>query len=226
MCPCLIVSYRVIDLPDTSVELTSRDHSATSTFLHCSRIFQGPGLPPSNAVHAHPLPGELQLPVGYFTARRGITTFLFRLPIPSTSPSAINFGSGLANVRYEVRASVGVYWKDEKRLVTDKKGIDVVESSEGTQFAPDPQAVVIGEGGKMWVQGRIVGNHLVAGQPACVELYVKNHSTKKVGHASIAFCIASTYSVLFVEYWSFCVTDSESSFAQFPVGRKTTTTNI
>ncbi|KIJ50950.1 hypothetical protein M422DRAFT_158742, partial [Sphaerobolus stellatus SS14] len=31
-------------------ELNSRDHSATSTFLHSRRLFQGHGLPPSNAV--------------------------------------------------------------------------------------------------------------------------------------------------------------------------------
>ena len=167
---------------DIYSELTSRDHSATSTFLHCSRVFQGPGLPPSNAVYTNPPLGDPQLPVDYFTARRGITTFLFRLPIPTSSPSAINFGSGLANVRYEVRASVGVFWKGEKRLVTDKKEVDVVESSEGIQLATDPQAVVVAEGGKVWVQGRVVGNCLVAGQPACVELYVKNHSTKKVGN--------------------------------------------
>lgn len=40
-----------------SVELTSRDHSATSTFLHTRRVFQGPGLPPSNAVQPHQLVG-------------------------------------------------------------------------------------------------------------------------------------------------------------------------
>ncbi|KAF8800828.1 hypothetical protein BYT27DRAFT_7199290, partial [Phlegmacium glaucopus] len=34
-------------------ELSSRDHSATSTFLHSRRLFQGSGQPPSNAVQAH-----------------------------------------------------------------------------------------------------------------------------------------------------------------------------
>ncbi|KAF8800445.1 hypothetical protein BYT27DRAFT_7199998, partial [Phlegmacium glaucopus] len=34
-------------------ELSSRDHSATSTFLHSRRLFQGPGLPPSNTIQAY-----------------------------------------------------------------------------------------------------------------------------------------------------------------------------
>ncbi|TCD63942.1 hypothetical protein EIP91_004752 [Steccherinum ochraceum] len=160
-------------------ELTSRDHSATSTFLHSRRVFQGPGLPPSNAVHPHPLIGEPPLPLDYYPARRGITTFLFRFSLPPSLPSAINFGNGLANVKYEIRASVGVAWKGERRLVTDKKQVDVVEQFEEDYTRGDPEGVIIGENGKMWVQGRLVGGILVAGQPACIELQVKNHSTKK-----------------------------------------------
>lgn len=161
-------------------ELTSRDHSATSTFLHSRRLFQGPGLPPSNSVHPFPQPGDPPLPPNYYGARRGTTTFLFRFPLPPSSPSSINFGSSLANVRYEVRASVGVSWKGEKRLVTDKKEVDVVESFQEEFARTEPEGVVVGENGKFWVQGRVVGGVLIAGQPACVELHVKNHSSKKV----------------------------------------------
>ncbi|KZT73573.1 hypothetical protein DAEQUDRAFT_762024 [Daedalea quercina L-15889] len=160
-------------------ELTSRDHSATSTFLHTRRLFQGQGLPPSNAVHPYPNPGDPPLPTHYYHARRGATTFLFRLPLPPLSPSAINFGSGLAHVRYEVRATVGVSWKGENRLVFDKKPVDVVESFDEELLRGEPEAVVVGENGKMWAQGKVVGGFLVAGQAGCVELQVKNHSSKK-----------------------------------------------
>ncbi|RDB25569.1 hypothetical protein Hypma_006233 [Hypsizygus marmoreus] len=160
-------------------ELTSRDHSATSTFLHSRRLFQGPGLPPSNAVQAHPMPGDPQLPQSYHQARRGTSTFLFRIPIPSTSPSSISFGSDLARVKYEVRASVAVAWKGEKRLVTCKREIDVVESFEEDFARIEPEAVVVGEHGKIWIQGKVVGGLIVAGESACVELQVKNHSSKK-----------------------------------------------
>ncbi|KAI0077291.1 hypothetical protein K474DRAFT_1661914 [Panus rudis PR-1116 ss-1] len=170
-------------------ELTSRDHSATQTFLHSTRLFQGPGLPPSNAVHPYPRPGDPALPPNYFPARKGTTTFLFQFPLPPSSPSSINFGSGLATLKYEVRASVGVSWKGERRVVTDKKEVDIVESlyedEGGLRISGDPEGVVVGENGKMWVQGRVVGGFIVAGQPACVELHVKNHSTKKNSGLSV-----------------------------------------
>ncbi|KAI0248483.1 hypothetical protein BJV78DRAFT_1284744 [Lactifluus subvellereus] len=171
-------------------ELTSRDHSATSTFLHTHRIFQGPGLPPSNAVLPHPIPGEAPLPAHYHRARRGVTTFLFRLPLPPSSPPSIDFGNGLARIRYEVRASIGVAWKDQNRLVTDRCPVDVLQrypdddaTREGggiySDLWPAPESLVVGEGGKIWVQARVLGGILVAGEGARVELQVKNHSTKK-----------------------------------------------
>jgi hypothetical protein len=109
-----------------------------------------------------------------------MSTFLFRIPIPESSPSSISFGGGLARVRYEVRATVAVAWKGEKQLVTAKKEIEVVETYEEDFTRIEPEGVVIGENGKMWVQGRVVGGILVSGESACVELAVKNHSSRKV----------------------------------------------
>ncbi|EED79994.1 predicted protein [Postia placenta Mad-698-R] len=182
----VMVELYAVEARSWPTELTSRDHSATSTFLHTRRFFQGPGLPPSNAVQPHPLPGDPPVPTHYHTARRGITTFLFRLPLPASSPSAIDFGSGLAQVRYEVRATVGVAWKGENRLVFDKKPIDVVETFEEDLRGGDPEAVVVGENGRIWVQGRVIGGFMIAGQPGCVELQVKNHSSKKNSGLSVA----------------------------------------
>ncbi|KAI0833809.1 hypothetical protein BC628DRAFT_1414544 [Trametes gibbosa] len=166
-------------------ELTSRDHSATSTFIHSRRLFQGPGLPPSNSVHPYPSPGDPPLPSNYYHARRGVTTFLFQFPLPTSSPSSIDFGSGLARVRYEIRASVGVAWKGEKKLVTDQKPVDVVERYDESNSGIDPEAVIVGENGKIWMQGRVLGGFMVAGQPACIELMVKNHSAKKNSGLSV-----------------------------------------
>ncbi|KAF9650174.1 hypothetical protein BDM02DRAFT_3154949 [Thelephora ganbajun] len=160
-------------------ELTSRDHSATSTFCHTRRLFQGPGLPPSNSVHAHPPTGAPPLSTNYYYARKGMTTFLFRFPLPPSCPSSISFGSGLATIRYEVRATVGVSYKGENKLVFDKKEVDVVEAFETDFSRVDPEAVVVGESGKIWLQAKLLGGVVIAGQPACVELTVKNHSSKK-----------------------------------------------
>ncbi|KAH9050367.1 hypothetical protein EDB83DRAFT_2522522 [Lactarius deliciosus] len=169
-------------------ELTSRDHSATSTFIHTRRLYQGPGLPPSNAVLPHPVAGGPPLPTNYHQARRGLTTFLFRLPLPPSSPPSIDFGNGLARIRYEVRASVGVAWKNQNRVVTSQCPVDVLQRYPGDDTVlenddlhtwPAPECLVIGEGGKIWAQARVLGGMLVAGESACVELQVKNHSAKK-----------------------------------------------
>jgi hypothetical protein len=162
-------------------ELTSRDHSATQTFLHSRRVFQGPGLPPSNSVHPFPMPDEPPLPLNYYHARRGTTTFLFRFPLPETSPSSINFGSGIAQLKYEVRATVGVVYKGERRLVTERKAVDVAEMYREDPSRPEAAGVIVAENGKIMMQGKVLGGILIAGQPACVELTVKNHSMKKVG---------------------------------------------
>ena len=131
-------------------------------------------------MHPYPAPGDPPLPSNYYHARRGITTFFFQIPLPESSPSSIEFGSGLARVRYEVRASVGVAWKGEKKLVTDKKQVDVVEQYERDPMRGEAEGIIVGENGKIWMQGKVLGGFMIAGQPACVELQVKNHSSKKV----------------------------------------------
>lgn len=177
---CIVTRKVQIHTEVQRTELTSRDHSANQPFLHVERAFQGPGLPPSNAVRPYPDPGEAILPLHYYYTRRGTTTFLFRLPLPRSSPSSINFGSGLAQVKYEVRATVGVIWKGTRQLVTDKRVVDVVESYSGLPGQNPAEGIAVGENGKFWMQGRIIGDVLIPGEPACVELTVKNHSAKKV----------------------------------------------
>jgi len=88
----------------------------------------------------------------------------------------------LAKVRYELRASVGVHWKGDKRLIIDKHPIEVVASYpyEETYLGKVPESIVVGENGKLWMQGKMVGGVIVAGESACLELQVKNHSNKKV----------------------------------------------
>ena len=88
-----------------------------------------------------------------------------------------------------MRATVGVSWKGENRLVFDKKPVDVVEGFTQQLLQGEPEAVVVGEGGKIWAQARAVGGFMVAGQAGCVELQVKNHSTKKVSqHFTLHTC--------------------------------------
>ena len=136
-------------------------------------------MPPSNAVLAHPVPGAPPLPPHYFQARKGSTTFFFNFLIPLSSPNTINFGNGLAKVRYEVRATIGVFWKGEKTCVRDSKEVDIAECLVESRMQREPTTVVT-EAGKMLVQGQTLGGLAIAGRSACIELKVKNHSTKKV----------------------------------------------
>lgn len=120
------------------------------------------------------------MPHHYYYARRGTTTFLFRLPLPISSPSSIDFGSGLAQVRYEVRATVQVIWKGQKQVVTDKNRVGIVEGYDRGPERVRSEGIVVGENGRIWVQGKLSGGVIIPGQSACVELTVKNHSAKKV----------------------------------------------
>jgi hypothetical protein len=165
-----------------------RDKIATNTFLHLTRYFQGPSLPPSNAVHPYPLPGMELLPPDYHPARKGTTTFFFRFHIPHTSPSSIDFGKGLAKLRYEVRAIVGIAWEGKRQLLVTKKDVDIVEAASQVGERYSARNVVVAEKGKLWVQGRVMNPYVVSGQSVCVELHVKNHSTKKVSHTAYHRC--------------------------------------
>lgn len=86
-----------------------------------------------------------------------------------------------------MRASVGVWWKGERKMVLERREVEVVEEYQEEPLCDgeggdgeDKEVVVVGEGGKIWMQGKVLGAVLVAGESACVELQVKNHSPKKV----------------------------------------------
>ena len=162
-----------------TTELTSRDHSATSVFMSSKRLFQGPGLPPSNAVYAHPQPGAPPLPPQYHQARKGCTTFFFNFPLPLSCPNSITFGNGLARIFYEIRATVAVFWKGERTVVCHNKEVQVTECLIESRIPREPSTLVA-EGGKMVVRAQVVGGIGVSGRSTCVELQVKNHSQKKV----------------------------------------------
>lgn len=160
-------------------ELTSKYHAATSTFIHSQRIFQGPSLPPSNAVLPRTAYDDPDLPASYYAARKGQTTFFFKFPLPTSSPSSIDFGNGLARIAYEIKAGAEVSWKGERRYVTDTKMIQVVESFSESML-DEVKTVAVGDGGRVWAQARVVDGLIVSGHQICCELHVRNNSSKKV----------------------------------------------
>ncbi|KAF8799072.1 hypothetical protein BYT27DRAFT_6869810 [Phlegmacium glaucopus] len=55
--------------------------------------------------------------------------------------------------------------------------LDVVEAYPYEKFPPE--AIVVGDNGKLWMQGRMIGGPVVAGGTAYLGLQVRNHSNKK-----------------------------------------------
>jgi hypothetical protein len=84
-------------------------------------------------------------------------------------------------------------------VVTDIVETDVVQCEDMDGVAAEH--VVVGESGKLYVHGRIIGGRIVSGQKACVELRVKNHSSKKVSGSS--FCIPSPILILLLDHGPF-----------------------
>lgn len=91
---------RSIKLGEISVELTAfeelsvKEYTASQSFLSSRLVFQSENLPPSNAVHG---PKDN----GYWTAKKGKTTFPFAFKIPVDAPSSVTYGS-LASLKYVV----------------------------------------------------------------------------------------------------------------------------
>ncbi|KZS92003.1 hypothetical protein SISNIDRAFT_129998 [Sistotremastrum niveocremeum HHB9708] len=166
-------------------ELVSKAHSATSCFIHFHQLFQGQGLPPSNAVHSRSVSGTDPFPMSYFPGRKGITTFFFRMKIPPISPGSVSLGGGVAKVRYQIRGSVEVSWRGANKIVTDTKEAVIVETWRDDD-RHDAQNIILGEGGKFWAQGTLLRGYAVAGETAAVDLHIKNHTAKKTSNLSLS----------------------------------------
>ncbi|KAK3838430.1 MAG: hypothetical protein JOS17DRAFT_287667 [Linnemannia elongata] len=94
-------SSRSLKLGEIAVELaayeeiTSKEFTATQSFLSSRLCFQGTGIPPSNAVHG-PCDDD-----GFWMAKKGKTTFPFAFQLPLDCPSSLVFGQ-TASLRYVV----------------------------------------------------------------------------------------------------------------------------
>ncbi|PLW25645.1 hypothetical protein PCANC_28141 [Puccinia coronata f. sp. avenae] len=106
-------------------ELKLLDHSAQSSIHGPHKcVFQGPALPPSNAV------ATSEAPIGghYYTALRGRTKFPFAFPLPSKLPSSTNFNDK-ARLCYGLKATCQVLSIESRQnvLVTKSKNVQIVE---------------------------------------------------------------------------------------------------
>ena len=85
---------------------------------------------------------------------------------------------GPASIRCEVRTSASVAWRGDRRLVTNTCEVRVVESLDTLLPTTTPQTVTIAEGRKIWAQARITNGAVIGGEAACIDLEVKNHTSR------------------------------------------------
>ncbi|GAA5977745.1 hypothetical protein JCM5350_006165 [Sporobolomyces pararoseus] len=146
-------------------ELRNRDHTATKRIFYSRLLFQGPGLPPSNAVVA----GSSASQGGYYPALRGRTRFDFSFDLPKDLPSTCAFGAN-AVVRYELRAFASSIFEGDVDLKSEKKEVLVVERWDdwrkgnwSTGVEKDAEQELRGrEGGLVSIKGSI-GNDAWSG---------------------------------------------------------------
>ncbi|KFH68591.1 hypothetical protein MVEG_05401 [Podila verticillata NRRL 6337] len=179
-------SSRSLKLGEIAVELaayeeiTSRELTATQSFLSSRLCFQGPDIPPSNAVSG---PCD---EYGFWTAKKGKTTFPFAFQLPLDCPSSLVFGQ-TASLRYVVTGLVQVFYHGRDETILKTKEAFVVEAWDG--YNPEYKLPVKGSnstklfwgGGGSLVLDAILSEQLhSAGGNLTVEVKVTNDTSRKV----------------------------------------------
>lgn len=148
-------------------------------FLYNRTLFQGQHLPPSNAV----LPSAPHH--GYWSARKGRTTFPFSFRLPSTTPSSVVF-AGNAAVRYVVKGLVQAWYQESKSIVVTKSEANVVERWDDEDLAlyrtpvenVGETKLFMGGSGSVWVEAGVEQCLFMAGSKAMIRLGIRNASKR------------------------------------------------
>ncbi|GJJ70955.1 hypothetical protein EMPS_03305 [Entomortierella parvispora] len=179
-------SSRSLKLGEIAVELaayeeiTSKEFTATQSFLSSRLCFQGPKMPPSNAVH-----GQID-ENGFWVAKKGKTTFPFAFQLPLDCPSSLVFGQ-TASLRYVVTGLVQVFYHGKDETILKTKEAFVVEAWDG--YNPDYKLPVHasnstklfwGGGGNLVLEAMLSERLHSAGGNLTVEVKVSNNTSRKV----------------------------------------------
>ncbi|KAF9149459.1 hypothetical protein BG015_008751 [Linnemannia schmuckeri] len=179
-------SSRSLKLGEIAVELaayeeiTSKEFTATQSFLSSRLCFQGTGIPPSNAVHG-PCDDD-----GFWMAKKGKTTFPFAFQLPLDCPSSLVFGQ-TASLRYVVTGLVQVFYHGKDETILKSKEAFVVEAWDG--YNPDYRLPVQasnstklfwGGSGTLELEAMLAERLHSAGGNLPVEVRVKNNTSRKV----------------------------------------------
>ncbi|KAF9573332.1 hypothetical protein EC968_008786 [Mortierella alpina] len=161
-------------------EITSKEFTATQSFLSSRLNFQGPNIPPSNAVSGPVDEG------GFWRAKKGKTTFPFAFQLPLDCPSSLVFGQ-TASLRYVVTGQVQVFYHGRDETIFKSKEAFVVEAWDG--YNPDYRLPVHatnstklfwGGSGSLVLEAMLSERLHSAGGNLAVEVKVKNNTSRKV----------------------------------------------
>ena len=189
-------------------ELKSQDHTSSRRLFSTEIKFQGPSLPPSNAIlpsYATSLPGG---PGDFLPARKGRTRFPFTFELPLTTGSSASIYNN-ARRFYELRAIGTSRFEGDVSFVSKKLVVDVVEDWEdwdAAEFQSDVERTkseLVRKGGaeRIELKARMTGGRLFwrrdvedgkEGNPIMeVLVTVANRTTKGVSTPLYSF-LAST----------------------------------
>ncbi|CAG8636588.1 7185_t:CDS:2 [Paraglomus occultum] len=166
-------------------ELSTRDFTASQSFLSSRLVFQGATLPPSNAVHG---PKEN----GFWTAKKGKTTFPFAFKIPADAPSSISFQS-VASLKYVITGVVQIMYNGKEDTLLKSKEAFVVESCDiDNPIYKEPVEAMnmrqlwLGGSGALMVEGTLVEKLFMSGGNVSVKVRVKNDTKRSVQGLKLA----------------------------------------
>ncbi|CAG8461841.1 11605_t:CDS:2 [Ambispora leptoticha] len=161
-------------------ELTTRECTATQSFLSSRLVFQGSSLPPSNAVHG------AKDENGYWLAKKGKTTFPFSFKIPIDAPSSVVYGN-VASLRYIVTGVIQLLYNNKEDTIFKSKEAFVVEAWDGQN--PEYKQPVegmnmkqlwMGGSGPVTLEGTLIETLFTSGGNVSAQVRVRNDTKRRV----------------------------------------------
>ncbi|CAG8441178.1 13238_t:CDS:2 [Acaulospora morrowiae] len=160
-------------------ELNTREYTASQSFLSSRLVFQSATLPPSNAVHGPP-------DNGYWTAKKGKTTFPFSFKIPVDAPSSVEYGNG-ACLRYIVTGVIQFLNNNKQDSMFKAKEAFVVEAWDAYNplykqpiDAVNMKQLWMGGSGAITLESTLVETLFQSGGNVSIKVRVKNDTKRRV----------------------------------------------
>ncbi|CAG8613341.1 6380_t:CDS:2, partial [Racocetra fulgida] len=137
------------------------DYTASQSFLSSRLVFQSTNLPPSNAVYG---PKDN----GFWTAKKGKTTFPFAFKIPIDAPSSVKYGNNANTLFKSKEAFIVEAWDSDNPLY--KTPVDAVNMKQLWMGGP----------GAVMIESSLTEALFQSGGNVNVKVRVKNDTKRRV----------------------------------------------